>query len=285
MSEDAAERRRSLWLVGAGLVVSILASIGLIVTYLLGGQNQVEGALLFLALGGIGWSLVAAAHRLLPQGQSSEPRPPLPSEEADRARVAEEAGDVRLEPSERRWFLRLLVGALGALGLAAVLPALSLGPRPGRTLFSTSWRTGSRVVTEDGTPLRVDDLRQGGIVTVFPEGHTDEEDAQTVLLRLDPEQIIPVAGREDWMPEGNVAYSKVCTHAGCPVGLFDVENNVLFCPCHQSTFDVLEGAKRVFGPAPRALPQLPLDVDPDGFLVARADYDEPIGPSFWDRTR
>lgn len=264
--------------------MSMLASIGLFITYALGGQNQVEGLLLFLALGGIGWSLVAAAHGLLPRDVASEPRPPLPSEHGDRAGVAEDAADVQLEPSERRWFLRLLAGALGGLGLAALLPALSLGPRPGRTLFSTSWRSGSRVVTEDGTPIRVDDLRQGGIVTVFPEGHTDAEDAQTVLIRVDPEMIIPVAGREDWMPEGNIAYSKVCTHAGCPVGLFDVENNVLFCPCHQSTFDVLEGAKRVFGPAPRPLPQLPLDVDADGFLIARADYDEPIGPSFWDRT-
>jgi ubiquinol-cytochrome c reductase iron-sulfur subunit len=186
----------------------------------------------------------------------------------------------------RRGFLVKMLGvAAGALGLAALFPIRSLGPDPGRSLFRTKWRRGSLVVDEQGEPVEVATLEVGGVLTVFPDGFLEREDSQTILIRADDREIVTRKGREDWAPEGYVAYSKVCTHAGCPVGLYQQDVKRLLCPCHQSTFDVLDGARPVFGPATRSLPQLPLMVDDDGFLRSQRDYDEPIGPGFWDRGR
>jgi ubiquinol-cytochrome c reductase iron-sulfur subunit len=123
-----------------------------------------------------------------------------------------------------------------------------------------------------------------GLVTVFPEGHAGSADGQAVLVRVDPGVLVLRPGREDWSPEGLIVYSKVCTHAGCPVGLYQAETHQLLCPCHQSAFDVLDEAKPVFGPAAAALPQLPIRIDTDGFLRARGDFPEPVGPSFWRRS-
>ena len=106
-------------------------------------------------------------------------------------------------------------------------------------------------------------------------------DSQAVLMRVTPGLIVPVDGRETWAPEGLIAYSKVCTHAGCPVGLYQPDTHQLLCPCHQSAFDVLNGAKPVVGPAAWPLPQLPLHLDPDGILRARGDFSDPIGPGYW----
>jgi ubiquinol-cytochrome c reductase iron-sulfur subunit len=119
-------------------------------------------------------------------------------------------------------------------------------------------------------------------LTVFPEGHTGSADSQTVLIRVDTSTLQPLPGRESWSPDGYLAYSKICTHAGCPVGLYEQSSNSLFCPCHQSVFDVLEGAKPIAGPATRPLPQLPLEIGADGFLRAQGDYIEPVGPGFWN---
>jgi ubiquinol-cytochrome c reductase iron-sulfur subunit len=104
-----------------------------------------------------------------------------------------------------------------------------------------------------------------------------------VLVRVEASRLRPRPGRETWAPEGNVAYSKICTHVGCPVGLYQAPTHELVCPCHQSTFDVLDGARPKFGPATRSLPQLPLAVDQEGFLVAQGDFDEPVGPGYWSR--
>jgi ubiquinol-cytochrome c reductase iron-sulfur subunit len=122
----------------------------------------------------------------------------------------------------------------------------------------------------------------GSIITVFPEGHTDAADSQTVLVKVEEGEARHLAGREDWAPEGLFAYSKICTHAACPVGLYQVDTHQLLCPCHQSAFDVLDGAKPVFGPAKRPLPQLPLVIGPDGVLQARGDYAIPVGPAYWN---
>jgi ubiquinol-cytochrome c reductase iron-sulfur subunit len=67
------------------------------------------------------------------------------------------------------------------------------------------------------------------------------------------------------------------------VALYEQQTHHLLCPCHQSTFDVTEHAKVIFGPAKRPLPQLPITVDAEGYLVAQRDFTEPIGPSFWER--
>jgi ubiquinol-cytochrome c reductase iron-sulfur subunit len=277
--------RRAVNQVAVAFGVSALASLGLAAVYWQGGQNQVEGVLLAVALGGLGYGFVVVARQLLPQGPYTEERDVLPSSEGQVA-----AFETDLERGEgwmaRRGFLVKMLGvAAGALGIAALFPIRSLGPNPGRSLFRTKWRRGSLVVDEQGEPVRVRTLEVGGVLTVFPEGHLEREDSQTLLIRVSDEEVVTRKGREDWAPEGYVAYSKVCTHAGCPVGLYQQDVKRLLCPCHQSSFDAIDGARPVFGPATRSLPQLPLMVDDDGFLRARADYDEPIGPGFWDRDR
>ena len=108
-------------------------------------------------------------------------------------------------------------------------------------------------------------------------------DSQVVVVRVEEGQLRPRPGRENWSPQGYVAYSKICPHVGCPVGVYQEATHELLCPCHQSTFDVLDGARPRFGPATRSLPQLPLAVDPEGFLVAQSDFHEPVGPAFWNR--
>ena len=117
---------------------------------------------------------------------------------------------------------------------------------------------------------------------MFPEGVTEDErpDSQTLLIHVGSGVLRPREGREEWSPDGFVAFSKVCTHAGCPVGLYQEATHQLICPCHQSVFDVTDAATPVFGPATRPLPQLPLRIE-DGYLVAADGFDEPVGPAFW----
>jgi ubiquinol-cytochrome c reductase iron-sulfur subunit len=166
-----------------------------------------------------------------------------------------------------------------------IFPLRSLGPSPGRSLLRTSWQRDSIVVDEDGFPVTVDSLEVGGVLTVFPEHHTDAEDSQAVMVRVEPDQLRLPPDRSAWAPEGLVCYSKICTHAGCPVGLYVAALRQLQCPCHQSAFDVTNGAEVVFGPASRPLPQLPLYVDENGLVRARSDFPEPVGPGYWNRPR
>jgi ubiquinol-cytochrome c reductase iron-sulfur subunit len=173
--------------------------------------------------------------------------------------------------------------AVGGLGLAALFPIRSLGPNPGRDLLQTPWHDGVRLITDDGRPVRAEEVPREGLVTVFPEGDPGSADGQAVLIRVAPGLLVPKPGREDWTPQDIVAYSKICPHAGCPVGLYEANRHTLLCPCHQSTFDVLRHAKPQIGPAAAPLPQLPLRIDAQGFLVARGDFSEPVGPSFWHK--
>ncbi len=265
------------------LVASILASAGLLIVYIFfDGNAQAEGVLLAIALGGFGAAIVIWAIGLLRAPTEAEPRHPLRSSE-EMHQATEAALDIDAI-TRRRFLVRLLGGAGAFLAAALVLPAFSLGPQPGRSLFRTSWRTGSRVVGEDGNPIKPGDLVEGAVATVFPDGAVGQADSQTLLIKVRPADLQLAADRRDWAPDGVVAYSKVCTHAGCPVGLYRAQQHELLCPCHQSTFDVLRGAVPTFGPAARPLPQLPLDVDDAGYLVARGDFPEPIGPSFWNMT-
>lgn len=279
---QGAQRSAVRW-IAIGFTISAVASLALAVVYFLGGQPQLEGILLAVALGGIGVGLGLWAAELLPQGPFVEARKALHDTPADREE-AEEAFEGDPEPVERRSFLLKMLGvAVTALGVAALFPIRSLGVRPGRELFKTHWTPGARAVTRAGTPLTVNDLDVGGLLTVFPEGHLDAADSQTIIIRLDEGEYEDPPGREGWAPQGFVGYSKICTHAGCPVGLYQQETRELFCPCHQSIFQVLQGAEPAGGPATRPLPQLPLGFDDEGYLIATGDFPEPVGPGFWDR--
>ncbi|MGH9281351.1 MAG: Rieske 2Fe-2S domain-containing protein [Acidimicrobiales bacterium] len=294
----AERERRTERSIGVAFATSAVAAVILAVVFARGGQPQAEGALLGVSLCSLGWALAAWGKHLLPEGPYVQQRHPLDEGDADPAPVSRliDAGTGELLPEPepdpdtlpevfgRRPFLtKLLAATMGALGLAVLFPIRSLGPNPGRTLFRTAWRTGSRVVTEEGRLVRVGDLEVGSVLTVFPEGHVGSADSQTLLIRAREEDLVTRPGRETWAPGGHVAYSKVCTHAGCPVGLYQVATQELLCPCHQSLFDVIDGARPVFGPATRSLPQLALEVDDDGYFRAQGDYDEAIGPGFWER--
>lgn len=265
---------------GLCFTVSILASAGLVVLYLRGGDVQLEGVLLGVALGSLGAGVSIWGVHLLRAAEETEERQPLGSESAE----VEEAEEVlREEPVTRRTLLvRLLAGAGSALAAALAIPALSLGPRPGQSLFRTSWKPGARVVGVDNRPIRPSDLVVDSVTTVFPEDGVGAPDAQAVLVKLEPGLLDPSGERAGWSPGDCIGFSKICTHAGCPVGLYRATSHELLCPCHQSTFDVLKGAEPNFGPADRPLPQLPLSVDDDGYLVAQADFSAPVGPGFWN---
>jgi ubiquinol-cytochrome c reductase iron-sulfur subunit len=268
---------------GLAFAASVLASLGLAVVYIAGGQPQVEGALLLTALGGLGVGLILWAKRFMPVGVDEEEREPLASspEELAATEVALQSGAELV--ARRRLLVRLLAAALGALGVAALFPIRSLGRAPGSALFRTSWRKGSRAVDGDGVLIRATSVVPGTVVTVFPEDAVGAADSQTLLIGLEPGRYRPAPGREDWAPGGIVGFSKVCTHVGCPVGLYQPSEHRLFCPCHQSAFDVLDAARPVAGPAARPLPQLPLAIDDEGYVIAQSDFTEPIGPGFWER--
>jgi ubiquinol-cytochrome c reductase iron-sulfur subunit len=275
-------RRGSVAMIGWAFLLSFGASVSLTVIYALGGQPQAEGAMLFVALGGIAIGLVLWSHLLMPQTIHVEDRK-LTFGEPEEREEAEEAFVEGAEQIGRRSFLgKLLAAAVGALGVAFLFPIRSLGKAPGRALFKTAWTKGARAVTEDGKPVRAASLPDNSVLTVFPEGHTDAADSQTLLIKTPQGVFHPKHGRETWSPDGLVGFSKICTHAGCPVGLYQAATAQLFCPCHQSVFYVPTGCTPTSGPATRPLPQLPLSIDPQGYVIAQSDFPEPVGPEFWN---
>jgi ubiquinol-cytochrome c reductase iron-sulfur subunit len=274
--------RRASLVVALAFGAATLAALGLFVVYIAGGQPQVEGALLFVALAGIGAGLMVWATRLMTGiGQITQSRGHAQPPEEKEAAAEAMAGGVE-EMSRRRLLYRLLLGAAGALGLAAIFPIRSLGRAPGASLFRTEWRSGQRLVDVDGNLVTRETLEVDSSTTVFPEDFVGSGDSQAVLIRVATGSLHLPADRLEGAPDGYVAYSKICTHAGCALGLYLAEVHQLRCPCHQSTFDVLNGAEPVYGPAARALPQLPIEIDPDGTMRALGDFTAPVGPSFWD---
>jgi len=275
--------RRSSLVAAISFGAAILAALGLFVVYIAGGQPQVEGGLLFVALAGIGGGLMVWATRLMTGiGHLTQARRhglPPPGEKEAAAEAM--AGGVE-EMSRRRLLFRLLLGAAGALGLAAIFPIRSLGRAPGASLFRTEWRAGLRLVDVDGNVVTRDTLEVDSFTTVFPEDAVGSGDSQAVLIRVPAGSLELPADRLAGAPDDYVVYSKICTHAGCALGLYLAQVHQLRCPCHQSTFDVLNGAQPVYGPAARALPQLPIEIDPDGTMRAMGDFTAPVGPSFWD---
>lgn len=277
----SADERRAERFVLLAFGASSLAGLALLVVYVLGGQTQVEGILLAVCLGGIGFGIVVWAQRLMAAEVHVEERHPIgggAEATADlAAALTEEAGFAR-----RTLLIRALLGTMAALAAALAVPVFSLGPAPGRSLFQTSWRSGARLAQAGGEPFRADDLPLGGVLTVFPDGDTSDPNSATLVIRVDPALLRLDPARAAWAPDGIVAYSKLCTHAGCPVGLYRSAQHVLICPCHQSEFDVLTGATPVSGPAARPLPQLPIARAGDGMFVALDDFPDPVGPSFWN---
>jgi ubiquinol-cytochrome c reductase iron-sulfur subunit len=182
----------------------------------------------------------------------------------------------------------LILGSLaGALALAP-LPALvllkDLGPNPGTKLRETLWAGGVRMVVDPTKDLlRPEEIEIGQIVHVLPEAlGVDPLEARAAGIEYLNEKA-KAAAIIIRLEEAEVAYSKVCTHMGCSVALYEQITHHLLCPCHQSTFDVLDNCRVIFGPAARALPQLPIGVDDQGYLVATDGFAEPVGPSFWER--
>jgi ubiquinol-cytochrome c reductase iron-sulfur subunit len=295
-AEAEAAARRAEVAVASGFLASTAGAIGLAVVYWRGGQPQLEGLFLALALGGLGLGFVLWSRRFMPHEPVVEARHPIASteEEVDRFRQEYEQGEVIL--TRRKLLVRSAGLAVVALGAALLAPLRSLGPRPGKGLKDTAFRDGVYVVTADNQRVRAEDVNTNGVLTVFPEVEVDPEhpeaaprpalqaDSPTLLIRPSGTPR-PQRDMDDGIVDGLVAYSKLCTHVGCPVGLYQADSHLLLCPCHQSTFDVLDGANPVFGPATRPLPQLPIGVDDEGYVVARGDFNAPPGAGFWDRDR
>jgi ubiquinol-cytochrome c reductase iron-sulfur subunit len=261
--------------VTAFLALTVLGALGATLAAALGSPPAILAGSLAVAFAGLAGAAAAAAVGLRARDDLTEPREPrgptLPSP------LPEDGG------MSRRVFGKMWFAALGAFAVLGLVPLVSLARRPGRREL-TGWRAGLRLVDENNRPIARDRLADGGIATVFPQDGVGLPDASAVLIRVPPE-LLHSAGRNGAAVDGYVAFSKVCTHAGCPVALYRHRSHELYCPCHQSRFDVLRGAKNVAGPAPRPLPALALDVDAQGYLVARGDFDAPVGPDDWDRVR
>ncbi len=284
--------RRAENLVLVLLGIATVFALGFIVVYATFSSHALPDQLLGICLGMclvfIAAALTVVAKRLVVTEEVEEDYPEThPEQQQEIVEMVHESGS-------RFTRKRLLLGAGaatgGALGLAAVTPLLSIGPLwDTGPLDRTPWHRGTRVVDENGHPFLAADIEEKSFYTGFPEG-ADMEDlgSPLVIVRLDPSKLQLPAGRAGWAPYGIVAYSKICTHAGCAVGLYRnplfaaVEpQDALVCPCHYSTFDPFTGASVIFGPAGRPLPQLPLMVGSDGFLRAAGNFSGRVGPGWW----
>lgn len=246
-------------------------------------------SLFFIGLGAIQW-----AKQLMPDHEVIAYRHEFRSPDEDReefVKVAKE-GAAAAGLGRRSLIKRSLLGALGLAGIPPVILLRDLGPTPGKELEKTSWKAGTRLVTDPGDrPIRPEDLEVGAVAQTLPElAHGEKRTLNNIgkdavlLIRLRPEEFNLDAERLSWTHEGIIAFSKICSHMGCAVALYEQQTKHLLCPCHQSTFDVTRAAKVIFGPAARPLPQLAITVDKDGYLVAKAPFNEPVGPSFWERS-
>jgi ubiquinol-cytochrome c reductase iron-sulfur subunit len=269
----------------------------------MGASNVALGLTLGLALLFIGIGVIQWSRKLMTDTEIVEMRHPLRSSDTDREEslAALTTGTEDSGIARRPLIRNSLLGAMGALALPAVVALRDLGPLPGDVLYSTVWREGMRVVNDvSGTPIKPEWVRVGQLINAEPEiffngepygeetieGHeqlVEKTKAAIIVVRMQPDDITPIAERENWGVDGILAYSKICTHVGCPISLWEQQTHHLLCPCHQSTFDLADNGKVIFGPAARALPQLPLAVDDEGYLIATSDFEEPVGPSFWER--
>jgi ubiquinol-cytochrome c reductase iron-sulfur subunit len=288
--------------------ISALGTVLLIVSYIfipddlfifipiMGNQNAhqlglglgMAISLFFIGMGAIHW-----AKTLMPDTEVVAQRHEFRSPDSDRKdfvdAVKSGAGAAGLG---RRSLIKRSLGA--ALGLSALSPLLllrDLGPLPGKELEKTTWKSGTYLVTDPGNRrIKASDLEVGAVAQVLPEIADPEhrklsdvaKDA-VLLIRLRPQEFNLEADKLAMTHDGIIAFSKICSHMGCAVALYEQQTKHLLCPCHQSTFDVTRGAKVIFGPSARPLPQLDITIDQEGYLVARQPFSEPVGPSFWER--
>ena len=260
-------------------------------------NNLFIGIGLALALLALGIGIVHWGKSLMPNTEGIDQRHPVRGSDEARERSVEIYHEVIEESGlGRRTLIRnTLIGAIVVFPLPAVVLFRGLAPQdqdPVALLRQTMWKKGTRLALDpSGSPIKASDVTLGSSFAVIPEGLAELEHgkleekakAAVILVRMKPQDLNELPERADWSYDGIVAYSKICTHVGCPVGLYEQQTHHLLCPCHQSQFDVADHAKVIFGPAKRPLPQLPITVDAEGYLIAQSDFLEPVGPSFWER--
>jgi ubiquinol-cytochrome c reductase iron-sulfur subunit len=300
--KERQNERRVSWLFLLSIAGSVFAVVAYIVFPIVPGDlgtvrlsNGLLGAGIVLALFGIGFGAVHWSKSLMDGHDLVEMRHSTRGSEETRDKAVEvfHLGNKESGFTRRKLIRNTLIGALVVSPLPAVVLFRDLAPAgdPVDRLKHTLWDENVRLTRDpDGTPIKASDVTLGSVFHVIPEGLNDVEDrleekakAAVLLMRLKPGDLHVSAEREDWNYHGIVAYSKICTHVGCPVALYEQQTHHLLCPCHQSQFDITREAAVIFGPAKRPLPQLPITVDDEGYLVARSDFHEPVGPSFWER--
>lgn len=267
--------------------------------------NTAIGIGVMLAMFGIGFGAIHWAKTLMRDHEMVEERHELRSSDESREGAIQNLKDgvvdsgigASPEGVARRGLLKgSLVTAVLLAPLALLVPQIGNmgGDWDVNLLRHTMWRKGTRLARDpEGTPIKASDVTIGSAFHVIPEGLNELEHGRieakakaiVLMVRLDPRDLNIMPGREGWSFDGIIAFSKVCTHVGCPVALYEQQTHHLLCPCHQSTFDVANGANVIFGPAKRPLPQLPIAIDDEGYIIAQSDFDEPVGPSYWDRLK
>ena len=305
---DPRAQKRAERQVAILFAVSAVGSLLLIYSYIfvpddvfifipiMGNQNAHQlglGLGMAISLFFIGMAAIHWAKTLMPDtevvAQRHEFRSPNQDRDAFVKTVKDGVGSVKL--GRRSIIKKSLAASLALFAVPPVLLLRDLGPLPGKELEKTSWKAGTRLVTDPGNrPILATDLEVGAVVQTLPavaegtERHLSDIAKDPVLLiRLRPEDFQLAPEKLAMTHDGIIAFSKICSHMGCAVALYEQQTKHLLCPCHQSTFDVTRGAKVIFGPAARPLPQLDITVDLEGYLIARAPFSEPVGPSFWER--
>jgi ubiquinol-cytochrome c reductase iron-sulfur subunit len=294
-----------LLFVVAYVAVDKTTIISLPVIGTMSASNLTLGLTLGLAIFLIGAGAIHWAKKLMPDVEVVQERHDLVSTQQDRDEAIEifNAGAEDSGFGQRKMIRRTLLGALALFPIPLVVILRDLwitptdSPSPSALLKETIWTKGERIVT-DGSykPIRPEDIPVGGLVNVVPASLQEVEEAEgtlnaraksaSILVRMTPDEIRSQQGgsaEEPWDVEGILAFSKICTHVGCPISLYQQRTHHLLCPCHQSTFDLADSATVVFGPAARRMPQLPITVDSEGYLVARSDFQAHVGPSFWEQ--
>ncbi|RJL31421.1 ubiquinol-cytochrome c reductase iron-sulfur subunit [Bailinhaonella thermotolerans] len=298
--QDPDKARRTEKYIALSFLITFLAGIGFIVSYVVfqvgdldstAVSNATLGGTLALALLGLAVGITLWVRGIMPKYEITEKRKVLAPSPEQRSELNQIIIDGAQQSGLGRFKLvrRTLLLAAAPLGLLPIVLLRDLGPMPKTALRHTVWKKGLRLVVEGtGQPIRAADFNSpGGILSVVPHGYEHDMNALAkatlILIKLRPEEIQPPTKVENWTVNGIVAYSKICTHVGCPAALYEQTTHHILCPCHQSTFDATRGAEVVFGPAARPLPQLPIGVDNEGYLIALSDFEVPVGPSFWER--